>query len=97
MELKFLSNIYVHKRVTKLLIYKLIRMNTWLLFLEFKKTFSIAISLFSLLNGFAADPSVGYQLYGFVRNDFYINSRQNFEVLDGLYVFSETGGYKYEW
>jgi hypothetical protein len=38
-----------------------------------------------LLNGFAADPSVGYQLYGFVRNDFYINSRQNFEVLDGLF------------
>lgn len=50
-----------------------------------KKLFLLPFLLFSLLNGFAADPSVGYQLYGFVRNDFYINSRQNFEVLDGLF------------
>lgn len=50
-----------------------------------KKIFLLPFLLFSLLNGFAADPSVGYQLYGFVRNDFYINSRQNFEVLDGLF------------
>jgi len=50
-----------------------------------KKLFLLAFLLLSFLNSFAADPSVGYQLYGFVRNDFYINSRQNFEVLDGLF------------
>lgn len=50
-----------------------------------KKLFLLPFLLFSLLNGFAADPSVGYQLYGFVRNDFYINSRQNVEALDGLF------------
>ena len=34
---------------------------------------------------FAAEPAVSYKLYGFVRNDFYYNSRQNVEALDGLF------------
>jgi len=50
-----------------------------------KKLFLLAFLLLSFLNSFAADPSVSYQLYGFVRNDFYINSRQNVEALDGLF------------
>ncbi len=33
----------------------------------------------------AAEPAPGYKLYGFVRNDFYYNSRQNVEALDGLF------------
>jgi len=83
---KFLLNIYTHSRVKK---------NTHLqtyqdeyltiIFMNSKKLFLLAFLLLSFLNSFAADPSVSYQLYGFVRNDFYINSRQNVEALDGLF------------
>jgi len=79
-------NIYTHSRVKK---------NTHLqtyqdeyltiIFMNSKKLFLLAFLLLSFLNSFAADPSVSYQLYGFVRNDFYINSRQNVEALDGLF------------
>jgi hypothetical protein len=34
---------------------------------------------------FAAEPNVNYKLYGFIRNDFYYNSRQNVEAQDGLF------------
>ncbi len=33
----------------------------------------------------ASEPGVKYELYGFIRNDFYFNSRQNVEALDGVF------------
>lgn len=43
----------------------------------------LIITQFTLAYG--ADPAVSYKLYGFVRNDFYFNSRKNQEGLDGLF------------
>jgi len=43
----------------------------------------LIITQFSLAYG--ADPAVSYKLYGFIRNDFYFNSRKNIEALDGLF------------
>jgi len=34
---------------------------------------------------FALQPGVNYELYGFIRNDFYYNSRLNEEVIDGIF------------
>ncbi|MCE5331642.1 MAG: hypothetical protein LLF95_05815 [Bacteroidales bacterium] len=50
-----------------------------------KKVLSIFFISISFYTVFAAEPTVNYKLYGFVRNDFYINSRQNVEALDGLF------------
>ncbi len=36
---------------------------------------------------FANQPKSNYELYGFVRNDFYYNSRLNEEVIDGIFQF----------
>ncbi len=33
----------------------------------------------------AKEPEASYKLYGFVRSDWYLNSRQNVEALDGLF------------
>lgn len=33
----------------------------------------------------AKEPEASYKLYGFVRSDLYVNSRQNVEALDGLF------------
>jgi hypothetical protein len=53
--------------------------------MNFKKlllTFLISISAIKL---FSADTESSYKLYGFVRNEWYINSRQNVEALDGIF------------
>ncbi|MEI6554069.1 MAG: hypothetical protein WCL70_00610 [Paludibacter sp.] len=43
----------------------------------------VFLFIFSTL--FAEDSSIKFKLYGFVRNDFYYNSRVNQESLDGLF------------
>ena len=49
---------------------------------KFLLLFFIALSTFAM----AEEPAItNYKFYGFVRNDFYINSRQNVESLDGLF------------
>ncbi len=53
--------------------------------MSFKKILSILFINISFSAAFAAEPTGNYKLYGFVRNDFYINSRQNIEALDGLF------------
>ncbi len=51
-----------------------------------KKISFLVLSLFvSFLAVSAAEQPTTYKLYGFVRNELYFNSRQNFEVLDGLF------------
>src|SRR5574344_929726 len=45
-------------------------------------TFVVCLHGIALL---ATEPAVTYKFYGFVRNDFYYNSRQNVEALDGLF------------
>lgn len=51
-----------------------------------KKYFPIIILLFLKATALlATEPAVTYKFYGFVRNDFYYNSRQNVEALDGLF------------
>jgi len=44
--------------------------------------FCVCISFLKVL---AAEQISSYKLYGFVRNDWYFNSRQNVEALDGLF------------
>lgn len=51
----------------------------------FLKTFLFLVTMSHGLRVSAAEPSVSYKLYGFVRNDFYYNSRQNVEALDGIF------------
>lgn len=51
-----------------------------------KKTSLLFSFIFlSIVSTFAAEPTVGYKLYGFIRSDFYINSRSNFQAQDGLF------------
>jgi hypothetical protein len=51
-----------------------------------KKISFLVLSLFvSFLTISAAEQPTTYKLYGFVRNELYFNSRQNFDVLDGLF------------
>jgi len=51
-----------------------------------KKISLIFIYLFvSFLTISAAEQPTTHKLYGFVRNELYFNSRQNFDVLDGLF------------
>lgn len=47
-------------------------------------TFS-GILFFGISNTYASQPAISYKLYGYVRNDFYINSRVNEQGLDGLF------------
>lgn len=51
--------------------------------MNLKKQFSLifAISFSALMT---ASEVMSYKLYGFVRNDLYVNSRQNIEALDGI-------------
>lgn len=50
------------------------------------KLLVFSILFFSLNSSFAAEPAaVSYKLNGFVRNDFYINSRQNLQAQDGIF------------
>ncbi|MGC3977395.1 MAG: hypothetical protein QM751_03690 [Paludibacteraceae bacterium] len=50
------------------------------------RTFFLFVALSAKSHYFyAAEPSVSYKMYGFIRNDFYYNSRQNMEALDGLF------------
>lgn len=56
--------------------------------MNYKKSFSLLIisliiSPFSLL--IKAQTTPKYELYGFIRNDFYYNSRQNIDVIDGIF------------
>ena len=44
---------------------------------------SVIVSSFS--GSIAAQSTPKYELYGFIRNDFYFNSRQNVEVIDGIF------------
>ena len=54
--------------------------------LNYKKLLLITLLIFSSLPFFAADSALrSVDLYGFVRNDLYFNSRQNIESLDGLF------------
>ncbi|MDD3078265.1 MAG: hypothetical protein PHH37_04055 [Paludibacter sp.] len=53
--------------------------------MNLKKQLLFVLSFFLFSNLFAEKTSVNYQLYGFVRNVLYFNSRQNVESIDGLY------------
>lgn len=54
--------------------------------INYKRLLLITFLSFTTLHLFAADsPSRTIDLYGFVRNDLYVNSRQNNESLDGLF------------
>ncbi len=53
--------------------------------MNLKKILFIAIIIFSTLNLSSTEPAASYKLYGFVRSDWYYNSRQNVEALDGLF------------
>lgn len=51
---------------------------------------SLIFSLFLLLNIpyiFSSEPTSPFRFYGFIRNDFYFNSRQNEEGIDGIFNF----------
>lgn len=50
-----------------------------------KISFLVFSLLLSLLTISAAERSITYKLYGFVRNEWYFNSRQNVEALDGTF------------
>lgn len=52
-----------------------------------KRLFFSALMLFSIASIFAVENAKKFKLYGFVRNDFYYNSRVNEESTDGLYNF----------
>lgn len=49
-----------------------------------KKLLSLFLILFST-SLFAQDAATSFKLYGFIRNDFYYNSRLNKEALDGIF------------
>ncbi len=54
--------------------------------INYKRLLLITFLSFTAIHFFAADsPSRTIDLYGFVRNDLYVNSRQNTEVLDGIF------------
>lgn len=50
-----------------------------------KTSFSLLFLFLSTISISAAEPVAGYKLYGFIRSDFYINSRSNFQAQDGLF------------
>lgn len=52
--------------------------------MNFKKFLPIIFVTFSALT-FGQQTVEKFKLYGFIRNDFYYNSRQNVESIDGLY------------
>ncbi|HNX87901.1 MAG TPA: hypothetical protein PKH58_02360 [Paludibacteraceae bacterium] len=51
--------------------------------------YTFALIIFLIISSFLftgkAQTAPKYELYGFVRNDFYYNSRQNVEVIDGIF------------
>lgn len=53
--------------------------------MNFKKIFFFTILFLLVFKLEAADSVASYKLYGFVRSDWYFNSRQNVEALDGLF------------
>lgn len=53
--------------------------------MSLKKLALLSLSYMSFLNIHASEPNIDYKLYGYVRNDFYINSRINEQGLDGLF------------
>ena len=54
--------------------------------INYKKPLLVSFLIINAIQFFAADPlSKNIDLYGFVRNDLYFNSRQNTEGLDGLF------------
>ena len=48
-----------------------------------KRLWMIALAICSSLGGYAQKDGFGYKFYGQVRNDFFFNSRQNNESVDG--------------
>ena len=50
-----------------------------------KKQFPLLLIILSTTL-FAQNTSPNYKLYGFIRNDFYLNTRQNVEAIDGLFL-----------
>lgn len=53
--------------------------------MNLKKLLFFIIIIFYSLNLSSTEPAATYKLYGFVRSDWYFNSRQNVEALDGLF------------
>jgi len=52
----------------------------------FKKfLFFISFLIISVYTIIASEPSSSYKLYGFVRSDIYLNTRKNYEAIDGLF------------
>ena len=57
-----------------------------------KQFFFILFSFLTILELPAMEPTPSYKIYGFVRSDWYYNSRQNVEALDGLFnIFPKPG------
>ena len=57
-----------------------------------KQFFFILFSFLTILELPALEPTPSYKIYGFVRSDWYYNSRQNVEALDGLFnIFPKPG------
>lgn len=54
--------------------------------MNFKKLV-ILLSISFSVSIFATEPNVTYKLYGYVGNDFFFNSRQNIESVDGLILY----------
>lgn len=54
--------------------------------MNFKKLLLLFLISFSVTL-FAAEPNTTYKLYGYVGNDFFFNSRQNVESVDGLILY----------
>lgn len=52
-----------------------------------KISFLISLFILSFVHLNAADSQLSYKLYGFIRNDFYYNSRLNEEGIDGIYHY----------
>ncbi|MEA4937746.1 MAG: hypothetical protein VB102_14090 [Paludibacter sp.] len=50
-----------------------------------KKTLLLSLLLLVSVYHFAARPGYQYDIYGFIRNEFYYNSRLNEEVIDGIF------------
>jgi hypothetical protein len=49
------------------------------------KKIALSIIIYSFITVLYAQQPVGYKLYGFIRNDFFYNTRVNTESVDGLY------------
>ncbi len=53
--------------------------------MNLKKLLFLFLFFSMFISAKAKEPEASYKLYGFVRSDWYLNSRQNVEALDGLF------------